>query len=211
MENRPSDKAVLPKRLRFYEGITDDKNLPSNTSYDELPDFISITISSYDPFGAGSMYYEARTTLITHPEIQYNDGLTHIFLYCNGKLTSDNLGTIASSPEHRKKLTEMLKYILTGQKPDECNLEIEQIDSIVTKVKTKSEVTKAYMKQWDRERSLQIEAAREEGKKNALNMIKFCRENNISDEKIRLNLHSDYKYDDQAIDALFMQVSSEEK
>lgn len=64
------------------------------------------------------MYYEASTILTTHPDIGYDDGISHIFLYCNGR---PNFGAhdsvIKLSNEHSKKLQEMLKYIVSGQKP----------------------------------------------------------------------------------------------
>ncbi len=75
MENRPADRAPLPRRLRFYDSIIDSRLLESGAGYDDLPDFVSIIILSYDPFGAGDMYYEASTTLTTHPDIGYDDGI----------------------------------------------------------------------------------------------------------------------------------------
>jgi hypothetical protein len=88
MQNRPADKKSLPRRLRFYRSLIDSRLLESGTKYDTLPNFISITILSYDPFDAGDMYYEASTKLITH-----------IFLYCSGRVNE------SLSPEHGKRLT----------------------------------------------------------------------------------------------------------
>ena len=151
MEDRSSDKTDLPKRLRYYSALHDTKFLGTSTDYGTLPDYVSITISSYDPFSAGDMYYEANTTLTTHPQIAYKDGITHIFLYCKG---APNIRESA----HRKKMSEMLKYILSGEKPTSPNQGIEDVDKIVSKVKSLPEVTKKYMKQWDREQTLQREA-----------------------------------------------------
>ena len=151
MEDRESDRPDLPKRLRYYGALHDTKFLGSSTNYRTLPEFVSITISSYDPFGASDMYYEANTVLTTHPDIEYADGITHIFLYCKGK---PNLSDIS----HSKKLSEMLKYILSGEKPTTPNKDIDNVDKIVTKIKALPEVTSNYMKQWDREQTLQREA-----------------------------------------------------
>lgn len=52
----------------------------------------------------------------------------------------------------------MLKYIVSGEKPIDTNSDIEEIDTIVTKVKDRKEVTIAYMRQWDRELSIDAEA-----------------------------------------------------
>ena len=144
MENRPADKKSLPRRLRFYNSVIDSRLLESSAGYDQLPDFVSITILSYDPFDAGDMYYEASTTLTTHPDIEYNDGITHIFLYCNGKVNK------SLSPTHGKRLLEVLKYIVSGEKINPSNPEVNDLETVVSKIKKRSEVTRKYMKQWDR-------------------------------------------------------------
>ena len=157
MENRPSDREQLPKRLRYYNSLVDTRLLESGTGYDMLPDFISITILSYDPFGAGDMYYEASTSLTTHPNIEYDDGISHIFLYCSGKVNAP------LTPTHGKRLMEVLKYIVSGEKPSVSNPEVDNLETVVSKIKTRAEVTKKYMQQWDRERIL-VQEAKEEGR-----------------------------------------------
>lgn len=84
MEDRDADKEELPRRGRFYQAVTDSKKLPSGQSYMKLPDYISITILSYDPFGAGDMYYEVSSVITTHPNIKYKDGVKKIYLFGNG-------------------------------------------------------------------------------------------------------------------------------
>ena len=111
--------------------------------------------------------YEARTHLATHPDYDYSDGRTNIFLYAGGNpnFTDSNYG---------KKVQELLKYIVSGKKPDTSNPDIEKLESIVSRIKTKSEVTKKLMKQWDRELSIKREATLEESERSAINWIKFC-------------------------------------
>ncbi len=157
MENRPADKKPLPRRLRFYDALLDSRLLESGADYDELPNLVSITILSYDPFGAGDMYYEASTTLTTHPDIDYDDGVTHIYLYCNGKVNT------SLTPSHGKRLMEVLKYIVSGEKPNTTNPEVDDLETVVSKIKKRSEVTRKYMKQWDRERIL-VKEAKAEGR-----------------------------------------------
>ncbi len=206
MENRPADKKYLPKRLRFYNGLYDSKILESGEEYDQLPDFVSIVISSYDPFTAGDMYYEVKSALVSHPDIPYENGVTNIFLYCNGKPNFDEPNSkIRLSPEHSKRLQEMLKYIVTGEKPAEGNKDIEEIDSIVTKVKGRKEVTKAYMKQWDRELSIKRETKQED----ALEDIRFDRENDIPIEVTRKRLRKSFGYNDATIDELLAKIDAE--
>ncbi len=207
MEDRPADKKYLPKRLRFYGGLYDTKTLKPRENYDRLPNFISITILSFDPFDAGDMYYEARSVLISHPEIEYKDGIRHIFLYCNGRPNFDGPDSIFKlSPEHSKKLQEMLKYIVSGQKPDYENDSINAIDSIVSKVKSREEVTKTYMKQFDLEWSVRHETMLN----NGIEDIRFDRDENIPREVTRKRLlHRGLNNSD--IDDLFAQVDAEEK
>ena len=215
MEDRDSDKAELPKRLRYYTALSDDKHVKSGKSYMTLPDFVTVTISSYDPFGAGDMYYEARTVITTHPHIEYKDGVLHIFLYCKGKV-NEHLNA-----EHGKKLTEMLKYILSGEKPSSPNMDIETIDDIVTQVKKKPEVTINYMKQWDREEHLRRDIrqevlqevrqeVRQETKSEAgLVLIHFGRSHNISDDETRLQLQEELQLPPDTINDLFKKADAE--
>ena len=67
------------------------------------------------------------------------------------------------SPSHGKHLMEVLKYIVSGEKPNEPNPEVNNLETVVSKIKKRSEVTKKYMQQWDRERIIAMEA-REEGR-----------------------------------------------
>lgn len=171
MENRVADKCSLPRRLRYYNSLIDSRYLETAGDYRKLPDFVSITILSYDPFDAGDMYYETNTILSTHPQILYNDGISHIYLYSNGNINK------SLSPSHGKRLMEVLKYIVSGEKPDVLNPEISSLETIVSKIKKRPEVTKKYMQQWDRERILVQEAmaeGKEQGKELAI-IAKICK------------------------------------
>ena len=167
MENRREDKKDLPKRLRFYGALHDVKLLESGAGYSELPEFVSITILSYDPFNAGDMCYEAESVLISHPGIEYDDGIRHYYFYCNGRNNLNQIKSLYKSEDHRKRLSEMLKYIVSGEKPNEENPDISEVDSVVTKVKDKEGVTKGYMKWFDEVRYIKKDARRE-GKEKLL-------------------------------------------
>lgn len=167
MENRRGDKKNLPKRLRFYGALHDVKLLESGADYSELPEFVSITILSYDPFNAGDMCYEAESVLISHPGIEYDDGIRHYYFYCNGRNNLNQIKSLYKSEDHRKRLSEMLKYIVSGEKPNEENPDISEVDSVVTKVKDKEGVTKGYMKWFDEVRYIKKDARRE-GKEKLL-------------------------------------------
>lgn len=49
-------------------------------------------------------------------------------------------------------LDEMVKYIVTGELGDNPGEETHRLSDIVDNVKDRSEVTKTYMKEWDRQR-----------------------------------------------------------
>ncbi|WP_026525674.1 hypothetical protein [Butyrivibrio sp. MB2005] len=145
MEDREADRKDLPKRHRYYSSMVESKLLKSGKFYNTLPDYISITILSYDPFLAGDMYYEAKTTLVTHKDIEYDDGRRYIFLYSGGNYN------IPESNTHGKKLSEMIKYIVTGKLEDNAGEDTQRLRDIVDTVKDRSEVTKNYMKEWMRQ------------------------------------------------------------
>ncbi|WP_022776412.1 hypothetical protein [Butyrivibrio sp. AE2015] len=111
-----------------------------------------------------------------------------------------------STPEHSKKLQEMLKYIISGQKTSAPNADINAIENIIAKVKNRKEVIDEYMRQWDRELSIKREV-REEA---ALNTIRFGHEDGLSDEVIRKRLKTAYKYTDQMINDLFAKIDAEQ-
>ena len=146
MEDREADRKELPKRHRYYSSLVESKLLSSGKFYETLPDYLAITILSYDPFLAGDMYYEAKTMLVTHSDIEYDDGKRYIFLYGGGNYN------IPSGNTHGKILAEMVKYIVTGELEDNPGEETHRLSDIVDNVKDRSEVTKTYMKEWDRQR-----------------------------------------------------------
>ena len=199
VEDREADKSDLPKRLRYYNSLSDSRLLESGKSYDTLPNYLSITILSYDPFNAGDIYYEAESVLKTHPNIPYDDGITHIYLYCNGMINDD------LDASHGKKLMEVLKYIVSGEKISSENQQVNDLEKVVSKIKKRPEVTKKYMQQWDRERHLVMDAKKED----AIEHIRFCRKLGASDTEIKENLETNFKFSTSTIDELFAQVDAE--
>ena len=181
MEDREADRAELPRRSRFYSAISDSKNLPSNNV--------------------------ARSRLITHPDYDYDDGRTNIFLYAGGNPNFPN-------ESYGKKVTELLKYIVSGAISSSPDKNISELDTIVRKVKSRPEVTTKLMKQWDRERIHDLELTEKVTatvtvnvrQEDALKMIRSNRRYNISDENTRQDLTNDYGYDEKTIDDLFAEA-----
>ena len=204
VEDRKADKSSLPKRLRYYNSLSDNRLLESGNSYETLPNYISVTILSYDPFNAGDIYYETTSVLKTHPNIPYKDGITHIYLYCNGKINDD------LDASHGKKLMEVLKYIVSGEKVSSENKQVNDLEKVVSKIKKRPEVTKKYMQQWDRERHLVMDTKLETKKEAAISAITFNRKHRISDEETKAYIINELGLSESCVDELFSQIDSKE-
>ncbi|WP_022777968.1 hypothetical protein [Butyrivibrio sp. AE3009] len=200
----------------------DSKKLPTNTSYNELPDYFSVTILSYDPFGAGDMYYEVRSVITTHPKIEYMDGIMRIFLYCKGK------NNLSERKEYGERLQEVLEYIVDGAVRENPSRIVTQMNDIVTETKERAEVTERYMQKWDElehiKRDLRsamaddvrrevIEEVRQEVteevtakayKKSAKELIDYGRLLGDSEENIRKRIVEKYDFDDKTIEELLV-------
>ena len=88
----------------------------------------------------------------------------------------------------------MLKYILSGEKPSTPNKDIDNVDKIVTKIKALPEVTSNYMKQWDREQTLQREAynsGEKKGIKSANDLYSWLFDQGRGDEVAKATKDSD--------------------
>ena len=140
----------------MYGDLIDEKLLGSGMDYEELPEVITIFILNYDPFDEGAMYYEAGTTIKTHPHIEYNDGIRRIFLYAKGELAK-------GAGEGEKKLKNLLKYINQSTEENVTDEAIRRLDEIVKDIKAKKDVGVRYVKSWEREQELR-EDGREEGR-----------------------------------------------
>ncbi|WP_155832632.1 hypothetical protein [Butyrivibrio sp. AE3006] len=201
IEDRESDRLSLPRRQRYYSALSDERTLPSSTDYRELPDYVSVTILSYDPFLAGDMYYAAKMHLKTHPHIEYEDGRLNIFLYAYG---SNNV--ITKDQTYGKDLEEMLKYIVDGTLPSDHNERVISLDNIVSEVKNRSEVSSHYMKAWDREivmkREWQAEVRAKVLKENAEKFVSYAVKHNDSPDSIKEELMENYDYSEEEADAL---------
>ena len=153
-------KDSLPKRSRFYGDLIDVKLLAAGMDYEKLPELITIFILSYDPFGAGAMYYEAGTVIKTHPEILYNDGIRRIYLYTEGSIP-ENAGA------DEKSLKNLLRYINDSTESNVTDDTTRRLDEIVKFTKEKKDFGVRYMKSWLWERYLR-EEGRKEGREEGI-------------------------------------------
>ena len=160
--NRPEDKDSLPRRNRFYTGIIDVQKFRSGAPYDDIADLVIINILSYDPFGAGELWYEARNSLITHPDIPYEDGVRHIYLYCKGRLNPEVLRKVGI--EDGESLKDMLHYFCNSRTSEAVTPELRRMDDIVHRVKERKDVSIGYMITLFHDEDLRKEG-RKEGRK----------------------------------------------
>ena len=190
MEDREADRNDIPKRFRYYSSIVDCRVLNEGETYDKLPNFISITVLSYDPFLAGDMYYETRTIITSHPEILYDDGRLGIFLYAGGNYN------IPGEEAHGKIVEELVKFIVTGEITETPESYISELKSIVDSVKKDAEVTKTFMQRWDREmrhdreltEQVTLQVTEQVRREEITNRIKAYRKHGITDEDIYRDL-----------------------
>ena len=191
--NKTSEKAMLPKRMRYYHGLIDSHLLDTGKTYDTLPSVFIITILPYDPFEQNRMVYTIKNCCVEVPELPYDDGAVKIFLYTKG--TEGNPG---------KELRDMLKYIEETTEQNITNPDIAAIHEAVSQAKQSREVGINYMKSWEWEDMIRKEATaeglaegrekglaegraegREEGSANAKRtIIRNLLTQNFSEEKI---------------------------
>lgn len=141
------DKAVLPKRMRFYRAKMDGEALKSGEGYRYLKTTYAIIITPYDPFEEGRMIYTVKNMCVELPEMPYEDGSRTIYLYTKG--------TKGNPP---KELQELMRYMEDTKAEMAVNKTLRDIQQMVEKVKFDGEVSVGYMKVFERE-----EMIREEG------------------------------------------------
>ena len=170
----------LAKRNRYYLSLTDTKYLGTSTDYDKLPEYFSIWILPYDPFGDNRMIYTVRNLVVENTNLVYNEGVTRIFLYTDGQIGGTD------------EVRTLLKYFASTNEANAIDLELRSIQSIIDDVKCDREVGERYMTLEEycqhkidagieAEIKARIEANVED---NILNLIQFLRKNKASDEQI---------------------------
>lgn len=123
----------LPKRSRFYQALTDVKELETGVDYDKLPDMLTIWLLPYDPFGLDYMLYSVKNVVEEHPKIDYNDGVRKLFLYTGGR----NGGTSA--------LKNLLTYIQRSVEENAVDEELKMLHTSVKRLKSNRKVGVKYM------------------------------------------------------------------
>ncbi|WP_029320369.1 hypothetical protein [Butyrivibrio sp. AE3004] len=152
------------------------------------------------------MYYESRTTLTSHPDIEYDDGKINYFFYSGGK---DN---IPGDKAHSKSVSELIKYIVDGKLSSDSDSDLARLDEIVNSVKKKSEVTRAYMQEWDRQRihdkELTEQVTAQVTEDAAIKCIRRLHILGVPESSIRESISEDYGYSSEQIEILMERALS---
>ena len=123
----------LAKRSRYYLSLTDAKLLGTSKKYKELPEYFSVWILPYDPFGDNRMVYTVKNMVAENPQLVYNDGVTRIFLYTDGEIGGND------------ELRALLRYFVKTQESNAVDEELQEIQSVVSDIKNDEEVGERYM------------------------------------------------------------------
>ena len=167
---------TIPKRSRYYQSLSDVKHLKASTIYSCLPDYFSIWILPYDPFGDNRMIYTVKNTVVENPELEYNDGVTRVFLYTDG-----NIGGT-------EEIRTLLKYFMESNEENAVDSELDAIQHVVSDIKNDRDVGEHYMTLDDvinYEKRDSFNEGRKAGvTEGADKFISACRKMNHSDDDI---------------------------
>lgn len=125
--------AELPMRSRYSQALTDVKLLSVGDKYEELPEYISIWILPYDPFGKNRMLYTVQNFVAEDTQIVYNDGVKKLFLYVGGEVGGN------------EELKNLLHYFSESDATNVVDTGLEQLHSIVETVKGNRELGERFM------------------------------------------------------------------
>ena len=145
---------VLPKRVRYYHAIIDDRSLKSGEEPKNLKNVIVIFICSYDPFGRDRIWYTVQNRCIEEPDVPYDDGAKTIFLYTRG-----------TKGQVSEEVRQFLRYMEKSTSENAVNDTLRDFHHMVETVKKDREVSVKYMKQFERDNMMRAEG-REEERKN---------------------------------------------
>lgn len=123
----------LPMRSRYSQALTDVKLLGAGQTYKQLPNYISIWILPYDPFGYNRMLYTVKNCVEEDTQIVYNDGVMKLFLYTGGEIGGN------------ESLKNLLQYISNSDEKNVVDPELSQLHNIVETARSNREVGEQYM------------------------------------------------------------------
>ena len=123
----------LPMRSRYSQALTDVKLLKAGENYKKLPNYISIWILPYDPFGQNRMLYTVKNLVAEDTQIVYNDGALKLFLYTDGEIGGN------------ERLKDMLRYFAESDEQNAVDPELSQLHDFVQQVRDNRKVGEQFM------------------------------------------------------------------
>jgi len=84
VELQRKDTKELEKRMRYYQAVSDSRQLPKGHPYKDLKDSYVILICREDIFGEGLYKYSFENTCLEIPSLKLNDGSYKIVLNAQG-------------------------------------------------------------------------------------------------------------------------------
>ena len=167
---------TIPKRSRYYQSLSDANHLNASKVYSYLPDYFSIWILPYDQFGDNRMIYTVKNTIVENPELEYNDGVTRVFLYTGG-----NIGGT-------EEIRTLLRYFIESNEENAVDSELKEIQNVVSDIKNDREVGERYMTLDDvinyEKRDSYIEGKKSGIEEGVEKFISACRKMKHSDDDI---------------------------
>ncbi len=178
----PNNYGILdiPMRSRYSQALTDVKLLETSAEYKKLPEYISIWILPFDPFGQNRMLYTVKNQVEEDGQIVYNDGVVKLFLYIGGEIGGN------------EELKSLLRYFSKSNETSAVDDELSQLHSIVENVRNNRKVGEQYMTlqeylDYEIKEGVEagIQARVDEAVQEAVQeAVEILRELNISDEQI---------------------------
>ena len=139
----------MPYRSRFYQAIMDSQSLHSGADYEELKDLYIIFIQPFDIFRKNRRIYTMRTTCIEEPNLDYNNGVTWVYLNASGKVGGS------------EELAALLNYMVDSTEKNATTTSLKKLNQWVIKIKNQKKVGERYMFQFVYERDIRERAISE--------------------------------------------------
>ena len=117
---------------------------------------------------------------------------------------------IPGDESHGKSVSELVKYVVEGKLESDHDSDLTRLDEIVNLVKKKPEVSRAFMREWDRQRIHDRELTEQVTKQVtdevkedlAIKLIIRSHQRGVSEETIKEDLKEDYGFSDDLITKL---------
>ena len=134
VEPHTANDTHFPKANRFRQAKIDSRYMESgDNDFEHLPDLYVITITNFDIFGEGQMIYTFREKCEEIPGLTYEDGLCFIYFNTTGKKGGS------------QSIKNMLHFIENSDETAAVDIETQQLEQYIRKVKLDPEVRRELM------------------------------------------------------------------